>query len=614
VFDGHAGGRCSKTISTSFPANLASDESFKSKLAVALKRTFATTNDQFLELAQKTRMNDGSTGVCLAIRENKFHVANVGDSRAVLITGGKAIALTKDHKPSSPEEQRRISSFGGVITYNTGIPRVQGVLAVSRAFGNFGIHQYIRADPDLVSREITAEDSFVVLASDGLWDVYRNAEVAEICSAMSNQGCKLQRIVDHLVQNAIMKGSMDNVTCVIVRLNGQSGPPRLAGSPLVAGDAHHHLGQRGLSAEDAEEENEEEEEEVMDVLRSFGDMRRQSRAGAHAGASATGSASSDADEAFRRAMKEMMRDDDMQSSSHASAPFSGNSSANRKLLGRSLSTNRINGRAVSGGDMNNSELSGLFRSSSGDSEVAGIDANATITGGGAMTHGFYASASSSFSSSTKTTLRSSAPIATDTTSRHLGLALDGYDLHASSSYNKHLGTSSRSALSTGRPVTSSVAIDAPLSSSGGGMTSSSGARGGKKLLNVSVTSSRSSATETAALSMNGATSGRPFSSSHASYANTTATLGGSGSGGVKSLSTRLQESSSVEQMKISLPSGPLLKTMAPSPVATMGKGSAIAQRMLSQSGGAVGGGMDTTPPPHSPITTVRKRIVMPGLY
>lgn len=621
VFDGHAGGRCSKHISSSFPANLATDESFKSKLAVALKKTFARTNDQFLELAQKSRMNDGSTGVCLAIRDNKFHVANVGDSRAVLVTGGRAIALTKDHKPSSPEEQRRISSFGGVITYNTGIPRVQGVLAVSRAFGNFGIHQYIRADPDLVSREITAEDSFVVLASDGLWDVYRNAEVAEICCAMSNQGCKLQRIVDHLVQNAIMKGSMDNVTCVLVRLNGDgSGAPRISSSPLLMGG-------------DAQDDSEEAEMTTTGggLQRGYGarsnhmyqqQQRRPSQGGLD------GSTPYEADEAFRRAMKEMMQDDDQAAGSSSS---SNSSSGARKMLGRSLSTNRIGGRATTGQDlgvtMNNSaEMSALFRSSSGE-QSGGGDGDAgsstsshighghgsggTATTGG-ISSGFYSS-SSAAAPYTKTIVRAS-PSASDmmsggsnssSMSRYAaassaGGADAGYDLQSASYKYRSVNTS-------GRPLTSSGAAELGYSGGLGGGGGSGGGgvgKGGKKLLSVST--SRSSATET----VTSLTLMRPSSSS--SSAITT----GVGAGATKSLSTRLQESS---EPKITLPTGPLLKTMAPSPVATQGKGSAFAQRILATNGGAggvgSGGGVsDSAPPPHSPITTVRKRIVMPGLY
>jgi serine/threonine protein phosphatase PrpC len=169
VFDGHAGGRCSKAIATAIPINLAKDDAYKTKLIQAIKRTISRTNDQFLEIAERMRLNDGSTGVFCVLREGKLVVANVGDSRAIMVSNGKSIALTKDHKPSAPEEQRRIASFGGVITNNTGIPRVQGVLAVSRAYGNCGIRNYIRADPDIITRDLGPDDDFIVIASDGLW-------------------------------------------------------------------------------------------------------------------------------------------------------------------------------------------------------------------------------------------------------------------------------------------------------------------------------------------------------------------------------------------------------------------------------------------------------------
>jgi hypothetical protein len=50
------------------------------------------------------------------------------------------------------EEQRRIASFGGSIVNCMGIPRVNGVLAVSRAFGNRQLRDVIRADPEIAER------------------------------------------------------------------------------------------------------------------------------------------------------------------------------------------------------------------------------------------------------------------------------------------------------------------------------------------------------------------------------------------------------------------------------------------------------------------------------
>ena len=163
------------------------------------------------------RLNDGSTAVQIAIRGRTMTIANVGDSRAVLISGRKAITLTEDHKPSAPAEHRRIASFGGTVTYNTGIARVAGVLAVSRAFGNYTIRNLIRADPDVTQRELTEQDHYLVLASDGLWDVFRAAEVADICYTYERHG--VQRIADYLVQMSLTRGSMDNITAVVVSLS-----------------------------------------------------------------------------------------------------------------------------------------------------------------------------------------------------------------------------------------------------------------------------------------------------------------------------------------------------------------------------------------------------------
>jgi len=217
VFDGHAGGKCSKAICSTIPYQFCRDDAFATKLPVALKRAIQKTNEQFLEVAGRMRLNDGSTAVQIAIRGRTMTIANVGDSRAVLISGKKSITLTEDHKPSAPAEHRRIASFGGTVTYNTGIARVAGVLAVSRAFGNYTIRNLIRADPDVTQREITDQDHYLVLASDGLWDVFRAAEVADICYTYERHG--VQRIADYLVQMSLTRGSMDNVTAVVVSLS-----------------------------------------------------------------------------------------------------------------------------------------------------------------------------------------------------------------------------------------------------------------------------------------------------------------------------------------------------------------------------------------------------------
>lgn len=96
------------------------------------------------------------------------------------------------------------------------------VLAVSRAFGNRTLRSVIRPDAELTQREICREDEYLVMASDGLWDVMKNKDVADICnsahhSQMGGQG-NPQAVAEELVQTALARGSMDNVTCLVVKL------------------------------------------------------------------------------------------------------------------------------------------------------------------------------------------------------------------------------------------------------------------------------------------------------------------------------------------------------------------------------------------------------------
>jgi len=218
LFDGHAGGRCSHHVANTLHSVLAEDPSFYTNLPQALKRSFHQTNEMFLKIAEKGNFHDGSTGIVAVVRDSKVLVANVGDCRCLIISGGRPIQMSIDQKPTSPEEQKRIVALGGSVVYCMGVARVNRVLAVSRAFGNRTLRTVIRPDAEMMQRELTADDDFLVTASDGLWDVLKNKDVAEMCYSPFTQGSP-QAIADELVQSALMRGSMDNVTCTVVRLS-----------------------------------------------------------------------------------------------------------------------------------------------------------------------------------------------------------------------------------------------------------------------------------------------------------------------------------------------------------------------------------------------------------
>jgi protein phosphatase 2C family protein 2/3 len=112
-----------------------------------------------------------------------------------------------------------------------------GELAVTRAIGDreykgklkeetFGSQfkdELVIADPEIEEWTITPEDEFLILACDGLWDVFENQEAVDFVKLGLETHQKPDQVLDSLVNQAIQNGSMDNVTCVLVVFSSTNG-------------------------------------------------------------------------------------------------------------------------------------------------------------------------------------------------------------------------------------------------------------------------------------------------------------------------------------------------------------------------------------------------------
>ena len=79
----------------------------------------------------------GTTLILALLDEEELFIANVGDSRAVFANeAGRAVPMSYDHKPCQLKEKKRIQEAGGFVAMN-GVWRVMGVLATSRALGDY---------------------------------------------------------------------------------------------------------------------------------------------------------------------------------------------------------------------------------------------------------------------------------------------------------------------------------------------------------------------------------------------------------------------------------------------------------------------------------------------
>ena len=48
--------------------------------------------------------------------------------------------------------------------------------AVSRAFGDRLLKKYVVAEPDVLEESLTGDDTLLIMATDGLWDVVSNQD------------------------------------------------------------------------------------------------------------------------------------------------------------------------------------------------------------------------------------------------------------------------------------------------------------------------------------------------------------------------------------------------------------------------------------------------------
>lgn len=201
VYDGHSGDSCADFLSKNLFKHVLVEESKADNLTVStllssddrIKSGFMKTDAAF-EKAGEGLDDSGTTAVTTFVKKigDKVEVicANTGDSRCVLFNEGKTEPMSYDHKPTNQLERDRIHKAGSFVEFS----RVNGSLAVSRAFGDLSYkkslkvppeEQAVTALPDIKRVQISVDKSkrkdftFLVLACDGIWDVMSNEDATK---------------------------------------------------------------------------------------------------------------------------------------------------------------------------------------------------------------------------------------------------------------------------------------------------------------------------------------------------------------------------------------------------------------------------------------------------
>lgn len=160
--------------------------------------------------------------VNITISSRSLLVANAGDCRAVLSRQGCAIEMSKDHRPCCTKEKKRIEALGGFIDNDY---YLNGLLGVTRAIGDWHLEGMkemserggpLSAEPELRLMTLTKEDEFLIIGSDGMWDVFMNQNAVDFARRRLQEHNDVKVCCKEMVEEAIKRGATDNLTVVLV--------------------------------------------------------------------------------------------------------------------------------------------------------------------------------------------------------------------------------------------------------------------------------------------------------------------------------------------------------------------------------------------------------------
>ncbi|CAM9826525.1 unnamed protein product, partial [Discosporangium mesarthrocarpum] len=243
VFDGHSGREAASFAQQELLSHIEGTKEWgKGDIKGACVSGFLATDQAMREAG----VCSGTTAVMAFVTPEELIVANCGDSRSVLSRGGRQLPMSIDHKPGRKGEKRRIMKAGGNLDSDSLHARIIALnnnmsIATSRALGDFDFkrdtdrppgEQMVSPVPEFYQRERVPEDEFLILASDGVWDVMENPEVVGFLKEQShtlegsNGGSETsgglrtppRELALRVLKRCLDMGSLDNMTVVLADL------------------------------------------------------------------------------------------------------------------------------------------------------------------------------------------------------------------------------------------------------------------------------------------------------------------------------------------------------------------------------------------------------------
>ncbi|KAG2691570.1 hypothetical protein I3843_08G015100 [Carya illinoinensis] len=246
VFDGHGGKHAADFACYHLPKFIVEDENFPRDIEKVVASAFLQTDTAFADACSlDAALASGTTALTALVVGRLLVVANAGDCRAVLCRRGKAIEMSRDHKPICIKERKRIEASGGYVYDGY----LNGQLNVARALGDWHMEGMkgqdggpLSAEPEFMSTKLTKEDEFLIIGCDGIWDVFMSQNAVDFARRRLQEHNDPALCSKDMVDEALKRKSVDNLAVVVVCFQSQPPPNLVAPRPRV----HRSFSAEGL--------------------------------------------------------------------------------------------------------------------------------------------------------------------------------------------------------------------------------------------------------------------------------------------------------------------------------------------------------------------------------
>jgi serine/threonine protein phosphatase PrpC len=230
IFDGHGGWECAEYVKEHLEPVLADQAAKTCSLTMALHASFEELESGFAHVVAQTDSyqagkSPGTTALVVVHHAYGLTIASAGDCRAVACRDGAAVELNSTQLASDLHERMRVERNGGYVM-KTDSWRVGSVgLQVTRSIGDYEAKEEgVTAEPVVSHVQLSENDRYVLLASDGVWDVMTAQQAIDLCeSTVKDTDMMARRVADAVEDN----GGFDNATVIVAALQPLSSVQRV---------------------------------------------------------------------------------------------------------------------------------------------------------------------------------------------------------------------------------------------------------------------------------------------------------------------------------------------------------------------------------------------------